>query len=313
MTRLDIALPAPPAVSAQSAGVGEVRATWTAVSGEHYQVRWKPVGAAKFAPGAAAATTGNSHTITGLAGGVTYEVRVAAVPAAPRTNAVSLRAWTSAGARAVPPGAPGAPQSVTVTPEKPRELSVAWAAPASNGGLSVATYHLRWKPAVATSFAPADRAAVDAPGLAYAITGLTRGMAYEVQVAAENAAAMGEYGAAVRGHVFGLPDAPVVQITATTRNQLDVSWEAPAENGGTPVTSYHLRWKPAAAATFAPADRATTDASAPLAYIIAGLDDGAAYEVQIASENAAGRSEYGDAARGVVFPRPLAPRELRAQ
>ncbi|CAJ2377192.1 MAG: hypothetical protein IBGAMO2_50011 [Arenicellales bacterium IbO2] len=315
VTKLDIPLPAPGNVRAASAGVGEVRATWNAVSGTHYQVRWKANNAAAFAREDAAATTGNSYTVTGLTAGAAYQVKVASVPGTLPSSKIALTTWASAGATAGPPVAPGAPQNVRVTPENPHELSIAWAAPASDGGLAVATYHLRWKLAEAASFAPADRATVDAPGVAYTITGLARGMDYEVQIAAENAVSVGEYGAAAAGHVFGLPDAPRnVQIAATVPKQLDVSWRAPAADGGAPVTSYHLRWKPAAAAAHAPQDRATVDKDT-LAYAIrdAGLARGIAYEVQIAAENAAGLGEYSEAARGMVFPPPLAPRELRAQ
>ena len=81
VTKLDIPLPAPGNVRAASAGVGEVRATWNAVSGMHYQVRWKASNAAAFAREDAAAQTGASYIVTGLTAGLTYEVKVASVPA----------------------------------------------------------------------------------------------------------------------------------------------------------------------------------------------------------------------------------------
>ena len=295
--------PAPPSgLQLAPSGAGGLRAAWQEVSGAHYQVRWKPLGAAAFAPGDAHASSGASYTITGLATGATYEVHVASVPGTPTAGSV-FAVWASSVARGGPPSAPGAPQSVQVRAENPRELSVSWAAPASDGGDPVVTYRLRWKAAEAAAYAPADRAAVNADTLAYAIAGLADGGAYEVQVAAENAAIVGAYSAAVRGTVFALPDPPRdVLVTSKVARRLTVAWKQPSADGGTPVTSYHLRWKPLAEAAYAPANRAVTNASM-LAHRIEGLTEGATYEVQIASQNAAGMGEYGNAVQGVVFPR----------
>ncbi|MDA7963024.1 MAG: fibronectin type III domain-containing protein, partial [Gammaproteobacteria bacterium] len=245
--------PAPPSgLQLAPSGAGGLRAAWDEVSGAHYQVRWKPLGADAFAPGDAHASSGASYTITGLATGATYEVHVASVPGTPTAGSV-FAVWASSVARGGPPAAPGAPQSVQVRAENPRELSVSWAAPASDGGDPVVTYRLRWKAAEAAAYAPADRAAVNADTLAYAISGLADGGAYEVQVAAENAAIVGAYSAAVRGTVFALPDPPRdVLVTSKAARRLTVAWKQPAADGGTPVTSYHLRWKPLAEAAYAP-------------------------------------------------------------
>ncbi|MDA8002023.1 MAG: fibronectin type III domain-containing protein, partial [Alphaproteobacteria bacterium] len=86
---------------------------------------------------------------------------------------------------------PGAPQTPAATPGN-GELAVTWAAPAADGGDAVATYRLRWKAADETEFADADAATVDAPALTAAITGLSNGRTYDVEIAAGNSAGFGD-------------------------------------------------------------------------------------------------------------------------
>ena len=165
----------------------------------HYQLRWKPAAAATFAPEDSFALRDGGHTITGLPNGAEYRVFVATVPETPAAASSSGEVvWPFAELRGAPFPPPGAPQ----TRARTRWCRANWRlldAPDNDGGTPILTYHLRWKPLVATSYAPADRAAVAAPALTYDITGLTDGAAYEVQIAAETIGGPGAYAAAVRG------------------------------------------------------------------------------------------------------------------
>ncbi|MDA8032398.1 MAG: fibronectin type III domain-containing protein, partial [Alphaproteobacteria bacterium] len=154
-------LPAPPQGLQVDAGHGELRARWNAVTGAHYQVRWKPADAAAFAPADAAATRDTHYTVTGLQNGATYEFRVAAVPTAPEAATKTgssvpdntPKTWSSAVMRASPFGRPGAPQNPRVVSADEGGMEIAWDAPLADGGTPVSAYLLRWKPVSAANFA----------------------------------------------------------------------------------------------------------------------------------------------------------------
>ncbi|MDA8030099.1 MAG: leucine-rich repeat protein, partial [Alphaproteobacteria bacterium] len=171
-----------------------------------------------------------------------------------------------------------------------------------------ADYQLHWKPFTAATFAPADRATVAAPTLTYDITGLEAQTTYQVRLTAlpkrqgvaSSATARWTFAEefAATANKPGAPLNPRVQ--ARESEKLRVSWAAPANDGGSPVSAYRVRWKPLAAADFADAD--TADVAVPrrggLQYDISGLTNGATYEVQVAARNLVGQGSYTDSVRG---------------
>ncbi|MDA8002285.1 MAG: fibronectin type III domain-containing protein, partial [Alphaproteobacteria bacterium] len=164
---------------------------------------------------------------------------------------------------------PGAPQTPAATPGN-GELAVTWAAPAADGGDAVATYRLRWKAADETEFADADAATVDAPALTAAITGLSNGRTYDVEIAAGNSAGFGD-AATAQG-------TPSWNLRLESRfESLRATWDAPAS--GT-AASYKIRWKTAGASEYSEAESATTS------HTITGLQTGIIYEVQVAPVDA---------------------------
>ncbi|MDA7962906.1 MAG: fibronectin type III domain-containing protein, partial [Gammaproteobacteria bacterium] len=301
-------LPAPPQLRLV-AREGELRAEWDAVANAHYHVRWRADFAAEFASGDAVATAETQYTIPGLTNGTTYEIRAASVPSAPQaaTKPSSSgpvpdnepRDWRYSAIHGAPLDDPGAPQNLRVVSAEEGKVVVAWQAPRNDGGSPVTAYRVRWKPAAATTFATENSADRPASELQYEIGGLTNGAAYEVRVAAVTMIGAGDESGAVRATPLGRPGAPrELRAQNVNSRELLVSWSAPADNGGSPVTAYSLRWKTLAAADYAPADNAEVRASAP-AYAITGLTNGATYELQVAAKNAIGLGAYSDAARGV--------------
>ena len=284
---------------------GELRAQWSEVPGAHYQLRWREAGAAEWAREDAAATAGAVHTIAGLRNDMNYEVRVAAVPIAPAISGTSLKAWKAAKAQAAPKKVPpDAPRQVRATAGNAR-IDLAWQAPAVNGGSAVTGYKVRWK----TPDAAAYSDPVAASGAAYAVENLNNGTTYQVQVAAESALGVGEYADAPPATPHTVPNAPRAPAVEERDRQLHITWQAPADNGGAAVTTYHVRWKSADEAAFAAKNAAELSAEV-FAHTISGLENGATYQVQTAAENRAGRGDYSDAARGTPRTVPGAPQSL---
>ena len=188
---------------------------------------------------------------------------------------------------------PAAPSALRLTPGKDR-LRAEWNAAAA---LPV-HYQLHWKPVAAATFAPADRVTVAAPGLAHDITGLAASTEYEVRITAlpnrvEPASAAGRWSfTTARATTAGAPSAPLnLSVRALVSQQLKVSWTAPANDGGSPISGYRVRWKTVSAADFADADAADVDAPA-LEYDVTGLVDDTAYVVEVAAKNFAGTGDY---------------------
>ena len=91
--------------------------------------------------------------------------------------------------------------------------------------------------------------------------------------------------AAVAARVPGAPNSVEVQRGGT--GELDVSWEAPASNGGSAITGYTVQWKEAADNWDTPADvsEATTTGTS---HTISRLSLGTEYSVRVIATNSVG-------------------------
>ncbi len=150
----------------------------------------------------------------------------------------------------------GKPRDVSVVAGV-RSLSVSWKAPASFGGRTLLGYNVEWSSS--WRFGPSPRVAVvGASKLSHVITGLTGGTLYWVRVRAI-------YFDRIRvstNYAQGTPTDPTATTTTTAvpigrpsmpqglkvapgsvTGTMVVSWDAPLDDGGSPVTHYTIRWK----------------------------------------------------------------------
>ena len=258
--------PAAPGGVTTTPAVESLTISWNAVAdADGYKVQWKSGAQAYDAAGRQATATGTSHTITGLAGGTEYTVRVIAT----RANAPDGAASSEETGTPQHP-APGAPGGVTVTPAGPTGLEVSWNAVAGANG-----YKVQWKSG-AQAYDASGRQAT-ATGTSHTITGLTAGTEYTVRVIATHMNAPDSAASAERTGTPALPPPP--RVTATpARESLVVSWAAVADADG-----YKVQWKSGAQA-YDPADRqaAATGAS----HTITGLTAGTEYTVRVIATHA---------------------------
>lgn len=136
--------------------------------------------------------------------------------------------------RATPPSAP-------VSPAAARGLNsatVSWSAPTSNGGAPISAYRVY---AGAASGALGLVASVSAGTFSYTETGLADGQLRFYAVSAVNAAGEGPRSAEVSARAFDVPSPPVVVAQpGAAIGEVAVSWSAPSDDGGTPVSAYRL-------------------------------------------------------------------------
>lgn len=146
--------------------------------------------------GAGSVSTRN-HTITGLTGGVEYEIQVRA------RNADGIGLWsesTKGTPTVVKPHAP----SITAVTRGDRTLAVAWNAPSDNGGGAITAYDIQYIDSTADKTDNSNWRAGRSNSLSYVIGSLTNGTQYDVQVRAVNSAGNGAWSSTVSG--TPLPD-----------------------------------------------------------------------------------------------------------
>ena len=105
-----------------------------------------------------------------------------------------------------------------------------------------------------------------------------------------------------------VPDAPQsLNVSPDDTGTLDVSWEAPAADGGSAITGYKVQWKRVGDSWDTPAD-VFEETVSRMTHTITGLTDGVEYAVRVIAVNDVGDGPPSDEATGT--PRETTPPEL---
>lgn len=274
---------APTAVTAV-AGDGEATVSWSppASDGGSGIVSYTVVSS----PGAVSVTVGGGVTtavVGGLTNGITYTFTVTAA------NAVGAGPPSAPSNAVTPATVPGAPTGATAQVGGDAAALVSWTPPADNGGAPVQSYSVTSSPGglTATAVAPATSAVV---------SGLTLGTSYTFTVTATNAAGPGPPSAPSNAvTAVSVPDAPTA-VTATAGDaEATVSWTAPPDPAGQPVTGYTVTSSPGGISVTVPAP--ATSAT------VGGLTNGTTYTFTVTATNAVGNSPPS-APSNAVTPQP---------
>ena len=251
------------------------------------------------------------YTITGLVNGRWYQVQVRGRN---RYGEVSsdFSIWSNA-VPGTPRTTPDAPAIGSVTPGD-RMLTVAWSAPAEDGGRDITAYDLRYIRSDASDKSDASWTVKDSiwtsGALRYALSGLTNGVDYDVQVRAESSVGEGPWSPVSTGTPLTTPGAPSIDSVTPGDETLAVAWSAPATDGGRDITSYDLRYIRSDAPSKADVNWTVKDGiwtSGALRHILSGLTNGVDYDVQVRAVNAVGNGAWSGAGTGKPLTTPSAP------
>ena len=254
--------------------------------------------------------TESTYTLVAADEGKVIKVRVSFIDDA--GNEESLTSEPTAAVTAV---RPTEPLNLTVSRGNSQELDAAWQAPASDGGSAITGYTVQWKEAADSWDTPDDVSEETVAGTAHAITGLDNEGEYDVRVRAVNAIGDGPWSNTVTAALLTVPGAPAIEsltldprppeeIGPPSYAELTIAWSAPADNGGSAITSYDMRLFPREyprGATQGPAREWVVwediwDSGA-LEETLAGGQKGVEYEFQIRAVNDAGEGPWSAGAR----------------
>ncbi|MFM8283247.1 MAG: fibronectin type III domain-containing protein, partial [Planctomycetaceae bacterium] len=250
-------------------------------------------------PDGVSGTTG--ATVDGLVNGTSYVFRVTPIT----TFGAGAQSLVSSPVTPVTvPTAPGAPFGT----RGDRQVALSWTAPSDNGGTPVTDYVVEFRENVTgagwQTFADGVSFATSAT-----VTGLVNGTSYLFRVRAVNLAGSGPV-SAESSPVTPLTFPGIVQAVGTVagNGQVRLSWTAPVDNGGTPVTDYVVQFRPDTASglwsTFADGVSATTGAT------VTGLTNGTAYRFRVAAVNPVGIGSFVEAGPATPFTVPGTPTAL---
>jgi hypothetical protein len=220
-------------------------------------------------------TTGNwttSFNATTLADG-TITAHVAGTDAL--GNSGSDSTTTTKDASAV---APGKPTGVSGVAGK-GSVTVSWVAPVFNGGSTILHF-------IATASGGGRTCQADgASATSCKVTGLTAGLTYTFTVTATNAAGTGLASDASTGVVplaTTKPDKPTAVTGVGFHLSAVVSWTAPVDDGGMPITAYHVT---------SVSGGKTCNTTGATTCTVNGLSDHTPYAFTVTASNSVGTSD----------------------
>jgi titin len=218
-----------------------------------------------------ASPTTRSYTATGVTNGSKYYFRVRAHNAAgwgPASTVVS----------AVPRTVPSSPDLQTVTPGN-GQVTLAWAAPVSNGGAAIDKYAVQRATGVAGPWTNVGYPTT----LDGTATGLTNGTKYLFRILAHNAAGWSPTSAVHAATPRTLPGAPQSLTAQISYTNVGLHWVAPSSDGGSPIDSYRILMKTGVLAPWTTyADTPNTSAN------INSLQPGVTYQFMVLAHNGVG-------------------------
>lgn len=182
-------------------------------------------------------------SFTGLAASTAHSFTVTAQNSLGGNIASDVLAVTTLSATAT---APSAPQSLIVSVQGPTYYTLAWTAPLSNGGAAISGYILQGKDESSATWSNL----YEGTNLHFDVLNLVNTKKYDFRVYAKNSV-----GTSASSNVLNTvvtfksvaPDAPAAPTElkdgTRTSNSLTVNWNAPARDGGSPITNYQVQWK----------------------------------------------------------------------
>lgn len=230
-----------------------------------------------------------SCQISSLTWGTAYTFNVTAV------NSIGTSEPSNTTSSVTPYGPPSAPTNVVATPTG-LSVDISWSTPTNTGGTAIIGY-------IVEIDTPGTACYVEGTGTTCTDVGLSPGVEVRYRVKAynnnvtpaTNESAWSEWSEPVTP--VTVPNEPENVVATTVHNTAVVSWDAPPEDGGMPITSYNVVAFPGGASCVAVALLTTC--------MIEGLEYGTEYMFDVTAINSEGSGD--PASSNPVTPQMLPP------
>ena len=284
----DAAAPGPPQnLVADAAGQRRIDLDWdppdedggAAVTG--YRIEVSPNGAtwSDLVRNTGRNTTRYAHT--GLDPGTTRHYRVSAINSVGTGEASNVDSATTA------PAVPGAPTGMSALANGTSRIDLAWDPPSDDGGADITGYRVEF---AEQSTGPwrVLRSDTQSDDTEYSHTGLNPGTTRHYRVAAINDAGTGDPSDVASATTDPtIPDPPTgLSAAADGQTRIDLSWTAPAYDGGAPVTGYRIEVSADSADTWTELSGNTGNARTTFTHT--GLQPGTTRHYRVSAMNVAG-------------------------
>lgn len=184
---------------------------------------------------------------------------------------------------------PDPPTNLRTTAQGATALRLDWDAPANTGTSTISSYKIEFSTQSGTNFD--DLATVGGSTTTFLHSGLTPNTTFYYRVRAVNATGDSDPSNEATGrtdNVTTIPDHPTSLIaTAQGQNRINLSWTAPADDGGSAITGYRIQWRPDANSTW----RDLTTTGVTTTYSDTGLDPATTRHYRVYAINGVGQSE----------------------
>src|SRR5437870_26908 len=180
-------------------------------------------------------STSTTYSDVGLAHSTSYTYRVSAI------NSIGTGSPSSTASAATFAVAPSPPTGLTATSVSSSQINLSWTAPSDNGGSAVNGYEIEtcthggttWTTLVANAGTTAPPSSP---------TRRSSDLSYTYRVSAINSIGTSSPSSTASATTLAVVPSPPTGLTATaaTSSQINLSWTAPSDNGGSVIAGYMI-------------------------------------------------------------------------
>lgn len=200
---------------------------------------------------------------------------------------------------------PSAPTGLTATAVSSSQINLSWNPPSNNGGSPITGYKI-YRGTTSGGEGATPVATVSGSTLTYTDSGLTNGQTYYYTVKAVNSvgtSAASNEASATPAAPATVPAAPTgLGAIALSSSQISLSWSAPTDNGGSPITGYEIERSANGGSTWTTIVPNT--GSTATTYSDAGLAHSTTYTYRVFAINSVGTSLPSNTASATTSQQP---------
>ncbi len=203
---------------------------------------------------------------------------------------------------------PNGPTNLIATPVAKNQINLSWAPPINSTLDQVNGYKIEISSHCSGSFGVLVTNTTTT-STTYSNTNLVQGICYAYKVSAINPVGIGNPSNTAYATTWTVPNIPTsLSASVISPSQINLSWNAPANTVGTPVTGYQIQKRDSCSGNFSTLVANTSNTSTT--YANTGLVNGTCYQYRVFAHNVVGTSMASNNATGTTLQNPISPISL---